>query len=65
MKKLIMILAVTVLLFAVPAFGVTLAWDANTDSCIGYKLYYHQTGVTETNSELIPGREIVQLIANA
>ena len=60
MKKLMISIAVvSCLLLAGSAWAVDLAWDANTDSAIGYKLYYQQTGTTETNSELILGRETV------
>jgi len=58
MKKLSLVLAVLILLFAVPAFGVTLAWDANTDSAIGYKVYYQQVGaVDDPYSYIVQGRE--------
>ena len=41
MKKLLLVLAVAVLFFAVPAFGadVKLAWDANTEPNVQYRVY--------------------------
>ena len=60
MKKLLLIL--TILLFTVPAFGVTLAWDANTDTAIGYIVYYQETGSDIIYHETVtpPGIETVQ-----
>jgi len=53
MKKIFLILII--LFFAVPAWGVTLAWDAYTDEADGFILYYQQTGETEIYSEVIQG----------
>jgi len=63
MKKILLIL----LFFAVPANAVTLAWDANTDSAIGYILYYgdhseviqgrENTTITVDNNKFVPGQE--------
>ena len=41
MKKLLLVLAVAVLFFAVSAFGadVRLAWDANTEPDVQYRVY--------------------------
>ena len=58
MKKLLLVL-LAILFFAVPAWGVTLAWDANTDSAIGYIIYYQETGSDTIYHEIITpaGRE--------
>ena len=61
MKKLLLI---WLLLFAIGSavgayrtWGITLAWDPNTDSAIGYIVYYQQTGNDTTYSEVVQGRE--------
>ena len=65
MKKLLLISLF--LFFAMPAWAVTLAWDANTDSAIGYILYYddhseviqgrENTTITVDNNKFVPGQE--------
>ena len=61
MKRLFLFWGLALILcfgvFAYTAFGVTLAWDANTDSAIGYKVYYQQVGGVDPYSEIVQGRE--------
>ena len=61
MKKLLLFWGLALILcfgiFTYTAFGVTLAWDTNTDTVVGYKVYYQQVGGVDPYSEIVQGRE--------
>jgi hypothetical protein len=62
MKKLLVYLTIILFCFTIPASALTVAWDANTDSAIGYIISWKQQGTTEEFRVNLPGKEVTQYV---